>query len=79
MPQNNNIQRLTELNLKVANNTATIAEKEELMRLLLENGSITQKQFNDFMMGRNVEQLLKTALVVTGIILLGHLLQKAIK
>jgi hypothetical protein len=76
---NNNIQRLSELNVKVANNTATNAEKEELMHLLLANGSITQKQFDDFLTGRNVEQLMKTALIVAGIILLGQLLQKAIK
>lgn len=79
MLPNNNIQRLSELNVKVANNTATNAEKEELMRLLLENGSITQKQFDDFVMGRNVDQLLKTALIVAGIVLLGQLLQKALK
>jgi hypothetical protein len=79
MTQDNNIQRLTDLYLKVANNSATNMEKEELMRLLLENGSITEKQFNDFIMGRNAEKLLKMALFVAGIILLGRLLQKAIK
>ena len=77
--QNNSLQRLAELNAKAANNTATSAEKGELMRILFDNGSITEKQYNDFLIGRNVEQLVKTALIIAGIILLGQLLQKTLK
>lgn len=79
MDTTNNLDysRLLNLNQKVTNKTATKAERDELMLLLLRNNSITRKQYDDYSNNRNVEDITQGALVIAGIILLGYLLDKA--
>ncbi|MCZ2129698.1 MAG: hypothetical protein LC109_05460 [Bacteroidia bacterium] len=78
MDGRNNIdyQRLLTLNQKVSSNSATQAEKDELMLLLYRNNSITRKQYDDYLAGRNIDDILGTALAIAGIVLLGYLLGK---
>lgn len=74
-PNRIDYDRLLELNQKVRNNTATQEEKDELMDLLFANGSITQKQYNDYRSGRNVDDLVKAGFIIAGILLLGYALR----
>jgi hypothetical protein len=78
MDAGNNIdyKRLLSLNQKVSANTATKAEKDELMSLLYKNNSITRKQYDDYLSGRNMDDILGAALTIAGIVLLGYLLDK---
>lgn len=78
MDAGNNIdyKRLLSLNQKVSANTATKAEKDELMSLLYKNNSITRKQYDDYLSGRNIDDILGAALTIAGIVLLGYLLDK---
>lgn len=78
MDAGNNIdyKRLLSLNQKVSANTATKAEKDELMSLLYKNNSITRKQYDDYLSGRNMDDVLGAALTIAGIVLLGYLLDK---
>jgi hypothetical protein len=69
-------QRLLSLSNKVKSNQASKPEKDEYMNLLYHNDSITQKQYNDYKQGRNVEEIINAALVIGGIVLLGYLLTK---
>jgi hypothetical protein len=74
-----NYQRLLELNRKVRHNVATQSEKDELMQLLFENGSISEKKYQDYKSGRNTEDLVKMGLIIGGIILFGYLLGRTTK
>lgn len=74
-----NYQKLLSLSQKVKAGEANKAERDEYMELLFQNGSITPKQYNDYTAGRNTEDILGTALVIGGIVLLGYLLTKALK
>lgn len=78
MDAGNNIdyKRLLSLNQKVSANTASKAEKDELMSLLYKNNSITRKQYDDYLSGRNIDDILGAALTIAGIVLLGYLLDK---
>lgn len=69
-------QRLLFLSNKVKSGQATKTEKDEYMDLLYTNRSVTQKQYNDYKSGRNVEEIVNAALVIGGIVLLGYLLGK---
>jgi len=71
-----NYTRILELNEKIKSGKANKTETDEYMRLIYQNGSITEKQFDDYTHGRNVEDILKAGLVIGGIILLGYLLSK---
>lgn len=75
----NDIHRLLDLNQKVKSGTATKADKDEYMLLLLNRGSITNKQYNDYLQGRNVDEIVEAALVIGGILLLGYALSKLLK
>lgn len=46
------------------------------MRLLYGNGSITSTQYQNYLRGDNTEAIVKAALTIGGIILLGYLLSK---
>ncbi|NVO08487.1 MAG: hypothetical protein HXX16_00865 [Bacteroidales bacterium] len=70
--------RLMALNQKVKNSSASNAERDELMSLLYRNNSITKKQYDDYIAGRNIDEILKTSLVIAGIVLLGYLLSKLV-
>lgn len=70
------IKRLFDLNQKVNNGTASNAEKDAYMQMLHQQGSITDKQYNDYIQGRNVDSLISAALIIGGIFLLGYLLTR---
>jgi hypothetical protein len=67
------------LNQKIKDKTATKIEKDEYMKLLFQNGSVTKKQYNDYLQGRNTEDILEAGLIIGGIFLLGYALSKLIK
>ena len=73
------ILKLFDLNQKVKSGLATQADKDEYMRLLYQNGSITNKQYNDYLQDRNTNDIIETALVIGGIFLLGYALSKILK
>lgn len=66
-----NINRLRVLNQKVNNGSATKEEKNEFMKLLYLNGSITKEQYDSFLSGENSDGILKTALTIAAIVLFG--------
>jgi hypothetical protein len=69
-----NYKRLLELTQKNKSGSITSAEKHELMYLLYENGSITEKQYKDYESNKNSEEIFEMALTVGGIILFGYLI-----
>ena len=58
-----NFDRLAELNEKIQSGKASKREKDELMVLLRENNSISQKQYDDYRSGRNTEDILGLYLI----------------
>ncbi len=71
-----NYARLTELGNKIRHNTASKAEKDEYMLILYQNGDITEKQYNDYISGRNTESLVNVGLAAGAILLAGYLLSQ---
>lgn len=69
-------QRLALLGEKVRNNTASGVEAEEYMTLLYRNGSITDQQYKDFRAGRNTDEIVKAAVAVGAVLLIGYLLDQ---
>ncbi|MEM8894698.1 MAG: hypothetical protein AAGC88_08980 [Bacteroidota bacterium] len=67
-------ERLLHLNNRVKEGTSTRQEQDELMKLLYDNESITEKQYNDYRRGQNVQDILGAALIIAGIVLLGHVI-----
>jgi hypothetical protein len=68
--------KLMVLNQKVQTNTATKVERDEYMLMLYNNNSISRKQYDDYLAGRNNEELFDSAITIGGIVLLGYLLGK---
>ena len=73
-----NYTRLQDLSNKVRNKTATREERKEYMSILYKNGSITEKQYKDYIEGKNTEDILSAALGIGAVVLLGYLLTKLI-
>lgn len=69
-------QRLAELGEKVRDSTATEPERDQYMTLLHRNGSITTKQLQDYRNGKNVDEIVKAAVAVGAVLLIGYLIQK---
>ena len=74
MTKSSEYSRLMTLNQRVKNNTANKAEKDELFELLYKHGHISKKQYEDYQKGRNIEDVVNAAVVIAGIVLLGHIL-----
>jgi len=72
-------QRIFELNEKAKSGNISDLEKNELMLLLYQNGSISQKQFENYKVGKNTSELLKMALTISAIVAVGYLIDKALK
>lgn len=68
-------QRLADLGNKVRDNGASAAERDEYMDLLYRNGSITSQQWQDYRNGKNVDEILKAAVAVGAVLLIGYLIQ----
>lgn len=69
------IQRFKILNQKVNKGTATKAEKDEYMLMLLNNGNITQEQYNRYQRGEHADTLLTIAMLAGAILLLALILK----
>ncbi|MFY8097262.1 MAG: hypothetical protein ACOVMH_05540 [Flavobacterium sp.] len=68
--------KLQQLSDKVKANTATQSEKDEYMKMLYQNGSITQNQYEKYLKDKSNNDLWETAKTIGGILLLGFLLKK---
>jgi hypothetical protein len=64
---------------KIYNGTATQQEKDYYIDILHKNDKITKAQYKDYRKGRNVESVIKSALIIGGAILLGVLYTDAVK
>lgn len=69
------IQRFKILNQKVNNGIATKPEKDEYMLMLLNNGNITQEQYNRYKRGEHADTLLTIAMLAGAILLLALILK----
>lgn len=74
----NNLEykRLEELNSKISKGLANDAEKKEYVKILKDNGKITNDQYNKYNESQNSDDLLKFILIVGGFALLAYLLSK---
>ena len=68
--------KLQQLSDKVKANTATQSEKDEYMKMLYQNGSITQNQYDKYLKDKGNKETLEAAKTIGGILLLGFLLKK---
>ena len=71
-------KRLQQLSNKVKANTATQQEKDEYMKMLYQNNSITKNQYDKYLNDKNSNDTIGAAVTIGGIILLGYLLDKLI-
>lgn len=71
-----NYHRLSYLGDRVKAGQATKTEKDEFMSLLYQNGNITAVQYNDYVAGRNTDNIINAALAVGAVVLLGYLLKE---
>lgn len=74
MDSNLNYKRLSFLGDKVKAGTASQAEKDEFMFMLYQNGSINEKQYKDYKANKNIDEIVKAALAVGAVILIGYLI-----
>lgn len=68
--------KLQQLSDKVKTNTASQLEKDEYMKMLFQNGSISQNQYNKYLKDKSNKDTWETAKTIGGILLLGFLLKK---
>lgn len=73
---NIDIERLHELNKKISANNATQQEKNELVRILYENDSLTPHLYTNYINGKRTESILETCLISSNIILFAKVLEK---
>lgn len=66
---------LQELSDKVKEGKATQKEKDEYMAILYKNNSITKSQYDKYLTDKNNSEILKTALIIGGILLFGYILE----
>lgn len=66
--------RLQQLSDKVKANTATPQEKDEYMKMLYQNGSITQNQYDKYIKDKSNNDIWEAAKTIGGILLLGYIL-----
>ncbi len=69
-------RRLSELGERVKGGIATKVEKDEFMELLHNNGSITDRQYQEYQNNQNMEEILNAALAIGAIILIAYLLKE---
>lgn len=74
--------RLTYLGEKLRAGDATKQEKDEYMLMLFRNGSITKKQYNDYLANgnnTNTDEIVDAALAVGAVLLIGYLIKELFK
>ena len=74
--------RLSYLGDRLKAGLATKQEKDEYMLILYRNGSITQKQYNEFLANgnkANTDEIVNAALAVGAVLLIGYLIKELFK
>jgi len=69
-------ERLNSLRELIKSNKATAPERKEYMKLMYDNGHITEKQYNNYLSENNSDDIIKATLVLGGSILIAWLLTK---
>ncbi|ATA94669.1 hypothetical protein CGC54_10165 [Capnocytophaga canimorsus] len=69
-------ERLYYLNDKISQEKASDEEKDEYVRILRDNGTITNDQYDKYLQSKNGDDLLKIILLVGGIALLAYIISK---
>ncbi len=72
-------KRLNYLSQRINEEKANEDEKKEYITMLYSNGSLTKEEYENYERGVNTENIIKTALMVGGILLLGYLLNHMLK
>ncbi len=71
-------KRLAYLGTVVRDNTATIDERDEYMLLLYKSNQISKEQYESYKSGIKTDDIIKVALTVGAIFLLGYILSEAL-
>jgi hypothetical protein len=74
--------RLSYLGDRLKTGLASKQEKDEYMLILYKNGSITQKQYNDYLANgnkANTDEIVNAALAVGAVLLIGYLISEMFK
>lgn len=74
--------RLSYLGDRLKAGLATKQEKDEYMLILYKNGSITQKQYNEYLANGNktsTDEIVNAALAVGAVLLIGYLIKEIFK
>lgn len=71
-----NNDRLYSITRKIKNNSASKSEKDEYMKFLFDNGNISKSEYDQYCTGRNVEDILKIAVVAGAVVLFGVLISR---
>ena len=69
-------RRLSYLGDRVKAGVANKQEKDEFISLLYQNGSISTNQYNNYRNNQDVDEILKAALAVGVVVLIGYLLKE---
>jgi NurA-like 5'-3' nuclease len=70
------VQRIKMLNKKIIDGLASDSEKNEYIELLHQTNSLSEKLYEKYKRKEFIETILKTALIVGGIFVLGAILSK---
>ncbi len=79
MINNIDYNRILELSEKIKTKTATLSEKDEYMLFLLNNGSISKSQYQNYLDNKSNDEIIDTALTIGGIILFAYIISKILK
>jgi hypothetical protein len=74
--------RLSYLGDRLKAGMASKHEKDEYMLILYNNGSITQNQYNDYLLNgnkANTDEIINAALAVGAVILIGYIISEMFK
>lgn len=72
-------RHLLELKEKIEGNEASSDEKKEYVTILYENGSLTQKQYRNYLNGQYTDEIINTALTLGAIIIGTWLILEVLK
>lgn len=67
-------QRMYDLKTRIEKKVATPSETDEYMQILLQRGTITQEEYQDYKNGKNTNEIIKNALTFGAFILGGYAL-----
>ena len=73
------IMRIKQLNLKIGDGLATNEEKDEYVNILYENKELSDTLYKSYKNNEFVDKVLRTALILGGIIIVGLMWNKALK